>query len=581
MTNLTDTIKLYETKLSELKLTTQPSFDQVVSVLLTRDEIQYFIEEDDAEHTQNLEEIKKISEYDNLLKAQIKQLRIDWNSEDKKEYLNRKDKLETEIDIYTRFPNSWWWQSFRLDISWWDKLDWLTNLGTIATSILATTIFSQTVNTALAIGGLNFWGTVVTLSQAAFGVVFAGGTLTDKGKEKVEKSLDKIKIPRHLHSQVIFLAAIILSLFFWGTKQIAFSVVEKKYTEEAEQYFKEGKFYQSAQKYQKLQILNPDDLKISANLGKAYEFNQQFNKAFTEYQKGIGEKEPQSLIGMSRIWLFRELPESRFLGKISDNSISRVHFYLNEAKAKILDKKYKYINELIKEIKNGKLKLSDEVQQRIDWIENNSNSNDIETFHKVVLALSKINDEIKLKKISSFLNKLYSKEDRELKLLIEARFVEIIILNWSKRNFSFPEINLTSGHYDRKPIEYEYKPVNISIKNPTATDTRDNKFRKMLINKYSQLPEYKKLNCYVRIDNYLNAIERELKNLKSQEPRNYRDDKKLENLQTEPTEIKQECLNKPNDSQEIILSSYEIQLMLEMLNFVEKKAKYRGLFSRK
>ncbi|MDJ0515548.1 MAG: hypothetical protein QNJ74_04550 [Trichodesmium sp. MO_231.B1] len=211
MTNLTDTIKLYETKLSELKSKTKPSFEQVVSVLLTRDEIQYFIEEDDAEHTQNLEEIKKNSENDNLLKAQIKQLRTDWNSEDKKEYLNRKDKLETEIDIYTRFPNSWWWQNFRLDISWWDRLDWLTNLGIIATSILATTIFSQTVKTVLAISGLNFWGTVVTLSQAAFGVVFAGGTLTDKGKEKVEKSLDKIKIPRHLHSEVIFFAAIILS----------------------------------------------------------------------------------------------------------------------------------------------------------------------------------------------------------------------------------------------------------------------------------------------------------------------------------------------------------------------------------
>ncbi|MDJ0515549.1 MAG: hypothetical protein QNJ74_04555 [Trichodesmium sp. MO_231.B1] len=313
-------------------------------------------------------------------------------------------------------------------------------------------------------------------------------------------------------------------------------------------------------------------MKISANLGKADEFNQQLNKAFIEYQKGIGEKEPQSLIGISRIWIFQELLKSRFLGKISDYNISRVHFYLNEAQEKILDKKYKDINEIIQEIKNGKLKLSNEVQQSINWIENHSNGNDIETFHKVVLALYKINEEIKFKKISSFLNKLYLQEDREMKLLMEARFVEIIILNWSKKDFRETyNSNDGSGDYARKPIEYEYKPVNISIKNPTATDTRDNKSRKILIDKYSQLPEYKKLNCYVRIDNYLNAIERELKKPKSAEPENIRDDTKLENIQKEPTKIKQECLNKPDDSQAIILSDYEIQLMLEMLNFFEKR----------
>ncbi|NES02248.1 MAG: hypothetical protein F6K22_04995 [Okeania sp. SIO2F4] len=111
---------------------------------------------------------------------------------------------------------------------------------------------------------------------------------------------------------------------------------------------------------------------------------------------------------------------------------------------------------------------------------------------------------------------------------IEARFVEIIILNWSKKDFrEIYNRNYGYSYYAPKPIEYTYKAVNTSPvyqtlnsiedgNNPTVTNTRDNKFRKILIDKYSQLPEYKKLNFYVRIDNYLNTIEIELKNLRLQ-----------------------------------------------------------------
>ena len=591
MTNLTDIIKLYETKFSELKSTTKPSFNQVVSVLLTRDQIQYFIEWDDVQHNQNLEDIQKLSEYDHLLKTQIKKLRTDWESEDKKEYLNRKNKLEQEIDIYTRFPDSWWWQSFRLDISRWDRFDWITNLGTIACSIVATSIFSQTVKTVLAIGGLNFWGTVVTLSQAALGVIFAGGTLTDRGKEKVEKSLDKIKVPRHLQTQIIFLAAIILSFVFCGTNKVGFYAIQTYYTNQAKEDFNNGNFSKAVQKYKKLQILKSDDLEISANLGKAYEFNLQLEEALKEYKKGIGEKDPQSLIGISRTIIFQELLKlqdgSVFLGKIPTGQISIVQIYLDEAQEKILDKKYQDIKKIIAEINQDR--LSSEVKESIRIVEEKykNKSISIEDFAIVVLEIEKINNKIKSEKIRSFLEQLYSKEDQDIKLLLQAKFVEVILLNWSKRDFdNFGVTVAYSGKRDQ-PIDYRYKSVNISEE------------EKFLIDKYKQLPEWKKLNCSVKIDNYLNLVDGYLKNTKFPKLQNIENERlrslgrypensqsqelenmenaespKLEDIEKESREIRQDCLKKHDDSQKIILSDYESQLMVEIFIFFDGKAKH-------
>ncbi|NES80936.1 MAG: hypothetical protein F6K10_05765 [Moorea sp. SIO2B7] len=90
------------------------------------------------------------------------------------------------------------------------------------------------------------------------GVFFAGGTLTDVGNKKVEELLDKREIPRHFHSGITLIGAIILTFGFWGIQKLGVSILEENYKKEAREYLNKNDFYQSIEKHKKIKIINPD-----------------------------------------------------------------------------------------------------------------------------------------------------------------------------------------------------------------------------------------------------------------------------------------------------------------------------------
>ncbi|MBW4555027.1 MAG: hypothetical protein KME59_03645 [Trichormus sp. ATA11-4-KO1] len=597
MTDLNNVINQYAVKLSELKSENVPQFYQVVQVLIVRDYIQEFIDENnDIENKSIIKDITEISRIDTELKQQLVRLRTAWTGKNREQYLEKKNKLEKEIDLYTKTPNSWWWTRFRHDISNWDRLDVITNVATVLVSIGATTIFTQTLQILLSIGGSSFVGTFTTLTQASLGVFFASGTLTDTGKKKVHKLLDKISIPRHFHSEVILLVAIMLSGAFWQIKEFGVSQLEKNYTQQAQAYFHENDFYQSINIYKKLQILNPN-FEISPILGFAYELNLQLDQAKAEYIKGIAKKDAQSLIGLSRVTVLQELlqSESGLLGNISQGDITIIQLYLNDARRKILNELLSDILHIINFIPQDK--ISPNVQQAIDFIKNitqdESYISNRKYFHEVILALDKINLEIKDNRISNFLSKLYSPENQATQLLIEARTVEII-LNWSKVNFQTIDLSNTnlsdftnngylSGEFIVAGFE-EQTPEPPFVVNPGSTEEyitiyefnleeRDKRYQEVLIAKYKKLPIWKKLNCYLQIDKYLNTVNQNA---------NINDvsDEIKEQLQTQTNQTFQ-CLNnfRNNNSPGMQLSVYEVQLMFEVFNTAFRQAETSGLIS--
>ncbi|MDJ0732507.1 MAG: hypothetical protein QNJ47_00220 [Nostocaceae cyanobacterium] len=614
MTNFNDAIDQYQIQLTELKSTTIPSFDQVVQVLLIRDWIQEFIDEnDDIGNKQTVEDITIISKNDVELKKQLVRLISAWEGKHRKNYLIQKNQLEKEIELYTKKPNSWWWKKFRTQISNWDRSDWIANTATVFVSIGATAIFTQTLQVILAIGSSNIAGTFVTLTQALLGVFFAGGTLTDTGKNQVKKWLDKISIPRHFHSEVTLLAAIVLASTFWGIKEVGVSKLEEKFVQQSQEYFNNNDFAQSIKSYKKLQIINPDS-EISPKIGQAYELNLQLEQAKQEYIKGIGKKDAQSLIGLSRVTILQELlkSESGFLGKIAQGDITKIQLYIEEAKKKILDDLFKEIKDIRDDLKSiHKDKISQNVQNVIYFINEMEQDKfsriNLKYFHEVVLALDKINFEIKNKRINDFLSKLYTKDNQETKLLIEATIAEIV-LNWSKVDFN--KINLTETNLvkDRNKNEYMpgefisegleentplppsetkqglevYKQIyQTDSDNQTETENmnqkRKERYQTILIQKYNQLPEWTKLNCYLKIDKYLNTVDKKLNSTIKEQP-----------VVETGSQIQKEaddtynCVRKfrNNDSQVIKSSSYEVQLMFEVFNFADGKAQINGLISR-
>ncbi|MBE9051958.1 hypothetical protein IQ243_16300 [Nostocales cyanobacterium LEGE 11386] len=594
MTNLNNAINQYAVKLSELKLENTPQFDQVVQVLLLRDYIQEFIDEnDDIENKPTIKDITEISRIDTELKQQLVRLRTTWTGKDREQYLEKKNKLEKEIDLYTKNPNSWWWARFRHDISNWDRLDIIANIATVLVSIGATTIFTQTLQILLSIGGSSFVGTFTTLTQASLGVFFASGTLTDTGKKKAHKLLDKISIPRHFHSKVMLLVAIMLSGAFWQIKEFGVSQLEKNYTQQAQAYFQENDFYQSINSYKQLQIINPN-FEISPILGLAYELNLQLEPAKAEYIKGIGKKDAQSLIGLSRVTVLQELlqSESGLLGNIFQGDITIVQLYLNDARLKIRNDLFSDILHIINFIPQDK--ISPNVQNSIDFIKNitqdESYIRDSKSFHEVILALDKINLEIKDSRISNFLSKLYSPENQATQLLIEARTVEII-LNWAKVNFQTIDLRNTklsdstnngylSGEFIAAGFE-EQTPEPPFVENPGRPkeyitiyqfnkEERDKRYQEVLIAKYKKLPAWNKLNCYLKIDKYLNTVNQNANiNAVSDEIREQVKDQSDQAFQ---------CLRK--NSGEIQLSRYEVQLMFEVFNIADSQAQISGLITR-
>ncbi len=223
---------------------------------------------------------------------------------------------------------AWWWfvEPAPPADPWWNQFDWCWNLLTVGCLVLAGSIATQTAQ-AFSSYGLDIIGTFSTVTQGAGLVLVAGGALTDKGKQVVERALTSLKIPHSLHAEATFVLA--------GTLLLASYGIYTKLPEFGEFYYKQGQAAESEDdwmlaknQYKRALGFIEGDARTQVALGKIYERLGQLNEAQKHYEESALSDELAAKVWLARIYLWQVLKEIEWSGKINAAQQSK----LREAK---------------------------------------------------------------------------------------------------------------------------------------------------------------------------------------------------------------------------------------------------------
>lgn len=272
---LSSTIASYRTALTALQTTCSPlSKEQVLDLLVARDAIEAALQETTPIPTYLLIRLKEL---DRDLKQQRKAI-------------TKTLKLEEWRKIHHPPETHWWWYFERpallpcLDepCPILEQLDWLWKLISIAALAISVTFILNTLKRVLA-GGLDAAGTSAVVLQTV--LTLAGGSaLTQQGREALESTLTRLRIPKHYWQEfgaflsIVFLA-LVIAIHTLLLPQVAINL-----NQNGIQNNKAGRLDSALSNYQQAIALHPNYTEAHYNLGTLYEDLQKTDQAISEYQ---------------------------------------------------------------------------------------------------------------------------------------------------------------------------------------------------------------------------------------------------------------------------------------------------------
>lgn len=272
--SLESALARYEQALDILQSEKKARPEQVLEVLLTRDQVQAAIEQASFISTAHLIQLKAL---DQDLKDQRKLITTTIRLQDWRDFTQH-----SEID--------WWWHLeppalfpwLEQSHPWLESLDWLWKLLTIVTLTISATFILNTLRRVLA-GGVDAAGTFAVVLQSVLALA-GGSALTQQGREFLESLLTRLRIPKHYWQElgilmsVLFLAAVITIHNFY-LPYLARQLVKQGSTD-----YQENRFDSALSAYQQAIALRPNHAEAHYRLGLLYEDLQQIDRAIAEYQ---------------------------------------------------------------------------------------------------------------------------------------------------------------------------------------------------------------------------------------------------------------------------------------------------------
>lgn len=320
-TELDQALTAYADTLKTFISTPEPSFQQIVTVLRSRDRLQAIL----ASGLQPDDEfLVKLVELDSELKRQANILC----------HVNHTEQLNQLRQTLQPPEQAWWWHLEPISDQPPSKpllarLDWLWNVGTVTCLVIATSFITQTAK-AFSTEGFDFLGTLSTISQGAGLAVIAGGTLTDKGKQALSNILGNLKVPPSFHAEVTFGA----SLLFLGTTYAMnqnLPLVGNWYFAQGQQHEQKGEWSQAFKSYKRALSFAPDDYKTQIAIGFLNERLSNFDQAIEAYKKGSAFGIPEFWNAQARAMLMGELQKNDWQGGIDEKIIRDAENLLRRA----------------------------------------------------------------------------------------------------------------------------------------------------------------------------------------------------------------------------------------------------------
>jgi tetratricopeptide (TPR) repeat protein len=290
VSELVSAVKQYNLTLTVLEkaATTHPSPQQVLNVLIARDEVRAVL----TAKTQNDEEsLMVIILLDQRLKKQAGLIT-------KIVHL-----AEWRASLHPS-PEAWWW-FLQPPIQRWDHLDGLWSALSV-TSLTATLSLVVDISTRFLSGGPDTLAAFAVISQSCLTLLAAGGVLTTAGRQAIESLLKKLKIPKHFWHETSFGFAGLLLLCTIAFR-LSLPEIAKEYNKKGLEDYRAGRLTSALFNFNRAIKLNPDDFDAHYYLGSLYDTELfDYDRASAEYQLAVQAGNDKAYNNLARIYILQD-----------------------------------------------------------------------------------------------------------------------------------------------------------------------------------------------------------------------------------------------------------------------------------
>lgn len=288
MTNseLVSGVKKYYLTLTTLEAAAaiNPSLQQVLDVLIARDEVQAALT---AKTQIDQESMISVIELDERLKKQA-------------QLITKLVKLANWRAILHPPAEAWWW-FLESPPHKWDKMDWMWSAGNI-TFLTASLSLVVDISSRFLTGVPDTLGAFTITTQSVLTLLAAGGALTKAGQEAIERILTSLNIPKHFQNEVKFGFALLFFLVLF-TFRCSFPKIAVFYNNQGYENYRVNRLASAQLNYTRAIRLNPDDVEAHYRLGQVYEKLQDFDRARTEYQIAVQGDFDKAYNNLARLYI--------------------------------------------------------------------------------------------------------------------------------------------------------------------------------------------------------------------------------------------------------------------------------------
>ena len=197
---------------------------------------------------------------------------------------------------------SWWW-NLKPPLSPADRYDWVWNFLTLVVLGLGASYIINIVQ-AMSVGNMTVASTFSTIAQLGGLAAISQGTLTNKGKERVEIIMQSLRVPSKYRGEVMLLLAFVLLCSAYQSHDW----LRNHYGEEGASEYASGNLNNAQTAYLKGLEIDPKRAAFNSELGKIFESIGLQEAAREQYYIGVQSGDLQGINNLGRLLINRVNP---------------------------------------------------------------------------------------------------------------------------------------------------------------------------------------------------------------------------------------------------------------------------------
>jgi tetratricopeptide (TPR) repeat protein len=280
---LGNSLERYKTGLGLLENESPPSKEQILEVLLARDALQSALVEQGKLGSTNWDSVNKLDEQLKALAGKVYQVSDlpHWRT-----LVKDKDKEE-----------AWWW--FLPITKQEGNKDWLLNALSVTFLTISLGLVTN-LGPRFWGGGLDVFSSVGIVGQSVLTLLTAGGVLTKTGREGIERTLTRWKLPKQDWQRYICGVSFGLMVAPIGVYLLLPKIADY-YTQQGKKDYQAGQWVSAKRNLERAIQVHPDQAEAHLEMGILHEDVQKLEDAKSEYRIAMQAGNAEAFTNLARL----------------------------------------------------------------------------------------------------------------------------------------------------------------------------------------------------------------------------------------------------------------------------------------